>query len=78
MGVHWHVICHSSLVAFNILSFVSLITMSQCVLPWVHSVWDTLCFLDLVDYFLSQLGKFTAIISANIFSGRFSLLLGPL
>ena len=56
MGVPWHVICHSSLVAFNSLSlsFVSLITMSQCVLPWIYPVWDTLCFLDLADYFLSH------------------------
>ena len=83
MGVPLYVICHFSLVAFNILSlsliFVSLINMCLGVLPFeFYSAWDSLCFLDLVDYFLSQLGKFTAIISANIFSGPFSLLLGPL
>ena len=26
--------------------------MSQGVLPWVCPVWDSLCFLDLGDYFL--------------------------
>ena len=28
--------------------------VSQCVLPWVYPSWDSLCFLDLVDYFLSH------------------------
>ena len=26
--------------------------VSQCVLPWVFPAWDSLCFLDLVGYFL--------------------------
>ena len=26
--------------------------MSWCVSPWVCIVWDTLCLLDLIDYFL--------------------------
>ena len=45
MGVPLHVICHFSLVAFNILSlsltFVSLITVcvSQCVPPWIYPAW---------------------------------------
>ena len=28
--------------------------MSWGVLPWVYPVWDSLCFLDLGDYFLPQ------------------------
>ena len=61
MGVLLYVICPIFSVAFNFLSlsliFVSLITlclMSWCVLPWVYPAWDSLCFLDLVDYFLSH------------------------
>ena len=43
--------------------------VSQCVLPRVYSIWDSLCFLDLIDCFLSHV----------IFSGlSLSLLLGPL
>ena len=26
--------------------------ISWCVPPWIYPVWDSLCFLDLVDYFL--------------------------
>ena len=63
------VICHFSLVAFNILSLVFNFCqfdycVSGCAPPWVYpvwdflffffSVWDFLCFLDLVDYFLSH------------------------
>ena len=28
--------------------------MSSCVPHWVYPAWDSLCFLDLVDYFLSH------------------------
>ena len=28
--------------------------VSRCVSPWVCSVWDSLCFLDLGGYFLSH------------------------
>ena len=28
--------------------------MSWCVFPWVYTVWDSLCILDLSDYFLSH------------------------
>ena len=46
----------------------------QCVPSWVHPAWNTLVFLDLVDYFLSKmLEKFLAIMSSNIFLGPFSL-----
>ena len=47
MGVPLYVICHFSLVAFNILSlsltFVSLITMcvSHCVPPGIYPAWDS-------------------------------------
>ena len=26
--------------------------MSWCVSPWIYPVWDSLCFLDLINYFL--------------------------
>ena len=29
--------------------------MSWCVSPWIYPVWDSLCFLDLIDYFLSHI-----------------------
>ena len=45
--------------------------MSQHVPPWVYPIWDSLRFLDLSAFFL-MLGKFSAIISSNIFSGSFS------
>ena len=58
MGLPLYIICHFYLVAFNILSlfliFVSLITMPQCVPPWVYPAWDSLCFLGFVDYFCSH------------------------
>ena len=78
MGVPFYVICHFSLVAFNVLSlsliFVSLIPVCLDVFPpWVYPVWYSLCFLDLVDYFPSHIGNVSAIISSNIFSGPFSL-----
>ena len=28
--------------------------VSWCIPPWVYPAWDSLCFLDLVDYFLSH------------------------
>ena len=31
--------------------------VSQCVPPWAYTSWDSLCFLDLVDYFLSHIRK---------------------
>ena len=50
-----------SLVTFNILSlwlvFVSLISMSWHVSPWDYPVWDTLCLLDVIDYFLFHVGE---------------------
>ena len=61
MRVPMYIICHLPFAAFNIsslsLMFVSLITMSWCVPPWVYPALDSLCFLDLVDYFLSHVSK---------------------
>ena len=76
MGVPLCDICHFSLVAFNILSliFVSFITMCLGVfllgfiLPgslYASRTWLTISF--------PILGKFSAIISSNIFSDAFSL-----
>ena len=59
MGVPSYVICHFSLVAFNVLSLVfnfcqCVYYVSWCVPPWVYPSWESLCFLALVDYFLSH------------------------
>ena len=52
MRIHLCVICCFTLAAFNICSlcliFVNLINIS----PWVYPIWNSLCFLDLGDYFL--------------------------
>ena len=84
MGVPLYVICHFSLVAFNTLSlsltFVSLITMCLGVFLLGFILPGTLCASKtwLIISF-SMLGKFSANVSSNIFSGPFSLLLlGPL
>ena len=77
MGFPLCVSFHLYLVAFNVLSlclvFVLLITLRLSVLLLGFILPGTLCFLDLVDYFLCMLGNFSAIISSNIFSGPFSL-----
>ena len=62
MDIRLYVICHFSLVAFNILSLVFNFCqfdywVSGCAPPWVYPAWDSLCFLDLVDYFLSHIRK---------------------
>ena len=66
MGFPLYVTCCFSLVAFNILSlclvFVSLITI--CVSPWVYPIWDSMFFLDLIDYFLFHAGE---IFNYNLF-----------
>ena len=38
--------------------------MSQHVSPWVYPVWDSLCLLDLIDYFLFRVGD---IFNYNLF-----------
>ena len=58
MDIRLYVICHFSLVAFTILPVFNFCQfdyyVSQCAPPWVYPAWDSLCFLDLVDYFLSR------------------------
>ena len=73
-----YVICHFSLVAFNILSlsliFVSLITMCLSVFLLGFILPGTLCasWMWLIISF-PTLGNFSAIISSNVFLGPFSL-----
>ena len=38
--------------------------MSWCVSPWVYSIWDSLCLLDLIDNFFSHVGE---IFNSNLF-----------
>ena len=54
-----HLCCHFCLVAFNILPLisVSLIIMYLDVFLLGFTLTGTLCFLDLVDYFLSHVGE---------------------
>ena len=56
MGVPLYVICHFSLVVFNILPVFNFCQFdnceSWCVPPWDYPAWDPLCFLELVDCFL--------------------------
>ena len=56
------------LVAFNKSDYY----VPQCVPAWVDPAWASLNFLDLLDYFLTHVGNFSAIISSNI-SQVFSL-----
>ena len=62
MGVPLYVICHFSLIAFNILSlsliFVTLITMCLIVFLIGFILPGILCFLEFVDYFLSHVREF--------------------
>ena len=49
----------SLLIFYLSLIFVSLIyCVSWVVFPWVSFAWDSLCFLDLLDYFLSHIREF--------------------
>ena len=54
MGVPLYVICCFSLVAFNILSLSLIVVSLIVVFLFVFLLPGTLCFLDLVDYFLSH------------------------
>ena len=58
IGIPLYVICCFSPAAFNIFSlyliFDSLNDMSWPVSPWIYSLWDSVHFLDLTDYFLSH------------------------
>ena len=60
MGIPLCVTCCCSPAVFNIFSlyliFDSLINMCLDVYPpWIYPVWDSLCFLDLINYFLSHI-----------------------
>ena len=62
MGIPLHVICCLSLIAF--ITFSSVFNFCQfdyyvswCISPWIYPAWTPLCFLDLVDYFLSHVGE---------------------
>ena len=37
--------------------------LSQCFPPWTFPSWESLCFLDLVDYFLSHVREFFNLLS---------------
>ena len=84
IGIPLYVICHFSLVAFNILSllliFVSQVTMCLCVFLLEFIVSRTLFFLDLIDYFLSHVRKVFSYYFLKYFLGSFIslLFLGPL
>ena len=71
MGFPLYIASCFSLEAFNMLSlclvFVSLISMCL-VSPWVYPVWDSLCLLDLIDYFLFHVGE---LFNYNLFKNFF-------
>ena len=78
MGVPLYVICHFSLVAFNTLSlsltFVSLITMCLGVFLLGFILPGTLCASwTWLTISFPMFGKFSSIITLNVFSGPFSL-----
>ena len=54
--------------------------VSWCISPWVYSAWDSLCFLNLVDYFLSHVKEAFSyyFFKYLLWSFFLSLLLGPL
>ena len=45
--------------------------VSWHVSPWVYPIWDSFCLLDLIDYFLFHVVKFSTIIFSKIFSYPF-------
>ena len=69
------------LIIFSLnLIFDSLIHMSWCVSPCTYPVWDSLRFLDMIDYFLSHV---TEVFNYDLFKYflrpfLYLLLLGPL
>ena len=72
MGFPVYVACYFSLAAFNILSlcliFVSLISMCLDVFLLGFILYGTLCLLDLIDYFLFDVGE---IFNYNLFKNFF-------
>ena len=83
MGVPLYVICRFSIVTFNILSlsltFVSLVIMHLVVFLLGFILPGTLCFLNLVDYFLSHVREVFSYYLFRCFFRSFLslLLLGP-
>ena len=80
MGVPLYIICRFSLAAFNNFSlsliFANFITMCLGVFLLGFILYGTHCASwTLVSIFFPMLGKFSSIISSNIFSGPLSLLL---
>ena len=74
MGVPVYVICCFSLGAFNNLPFIFChfdYCVSWCVSPWVYPAWDSLCFLDSVDYFLSHVKELFSHYHFQYFLGSF-------
>ena len=75
MGIPLCVICCFSLAVFNIFSLYlisdSLINMYLGMFLLGYFLYVTLCFLDLIDYFLSHIREVFNIISSNIFSVPF-------
>ena len=77
-GIPFYIICHFSLAAFNNFSlsliFVNLITICLDVFLLVFILSGTLCTSwSWVPISFPMLGKFSTIISSNIFSSPFSL-----
>ena len=71
MGVPLYVSSYFSLAAVKILYFIFNSNMPWCESLSFHLICNSLCFLDLVMIFFPVLGKFSTIISSNIFSGPF-------
>ena len=75
VGFPLHVTRCFSLAAFDILYlclvFVSLISMYLGMFLLRFILCGTLCLLDLIDYFLFMLGKFSNVVSSKIFSCPF-------
>jgi len=70
--------CHFSLVAFNIFVFIFHFCQFDCYVSWcihpcIYPAWDSVCFLDLVDYFLSYFREISSLklISSSIFLRSF-------
>ena len=62
MGFPLYVTCCFSLAAFSILSLCLVFFqfdqyVSWRVSPWVYPVWDSMCLLELMEYFLFHVGK---------------------
>ena len=75
LGFPLYVSCYFALAAFNFLSLCLLVfgLLSMCLdmfLLW-FTLYETLCFLDLINYFLSHIGEISTIIFSKFFSYPF-------